>query len=384
MYDFDSIIDRRSTDSFKWDVGENELPMWVADMDFAAAPEIVEAFSERLKHGIFGYCKLNDEWYDAYTEWWKRRHGLEMDRDGLIFASGVVPAILSVVKHLTSPGDRIIMLTPMYNHFYSCISENGRRIEEVELVYNGEGYSIDFDKLKAAMKDSDSHLMIFCNPQNPTGTIWSREEIYRIGELCRRYDITVISDEIHCDIITPGKEYVPFASVSENCRDISITCIAPTKAFNLAGLQSAALYVYQEELRKRVSFAVQRDELSMPNTFASAAAVAAFTNGEAWLSELNEYIYENKKAVNEYLNNELSGIKAVKGDAAYLMWLDCTALDIGSRKLSKMIREKSGLYLMSGSHYGKGGNGFLRMNVACPRALLYDGLDRLKAAVGSL
>ena len=193
-----------------------------------------------------------------------------------------------------------------------------------------------------------------------------------------------ISDEIHCDIITPGKEYVPFASVSENCRDISITCIAPTKAFNLAGLQSAALYVYQEELRKRVSFAVQRDELSMPNTFASAAAVAAFTKGEAWLSELNEYIYENKKAVNEYLNNELSGIKAVKGDAAYLMWLDCTALDIGSRKLSKMIREKSGLYLMSGSHYGKGGNGFLRMNVACPRALLYDGLDRLKAAVGSL
>ena len=384
MYDFDSIIDRRSTDSFKWDVGENELPMWVADMDFAAAPEIVEAFFERLKHGIFGYCKLNDEWYDAYTEWWKRRHGLEMDRDGLIFASGVVPAILSVVKHLTSPGDRIIMLTPMYNHFYSCISENGRRIEEVELVYNGEGYSIDFDKLKAAMKDSDSHLMIFCNPQNPTGTIWSREEIYRIGELCRRYDITVISDEIHCDIITPGKEYVPFASVSENCRDISITCIAPTKAFNLAGLQSAALYVYQEELRKRVSFAVQRDELSMPNTFASAAAVAAFTKGEAWLSELNEYIYENKKAVNEYLNNELSGIKAVKGDAAYLMWLDCTALDIGSRKLSKMIREKSGLYLMSGSHYGKGGNGFLRMNVACPRALLYDGLDRLKAAVGSL
>ncbi len=384
MYDFDSIIDRRSTDSFKWDVGENELPMWVADMDFAAAPEIVEAFFERLKHGIFGYCKLNDEWYDAYTEWWKRRHGLEMDRDGLIFASGVVPAILSVVKHLTSPGDRIIMLTPMYNHFYSCISENGRRIEEVELVYNGEGYSIDFDKLEAAMKDSDSHLMIFCNPQNPTGTIWSREEIYRIGELCRRYDITVISDEIHCDIITPGREYVPFASVSENCRDISITCIAPTKAFNLAGLQSAALYVYQEELRKRVSFAVQRDELSMPNTFASAAAVAAFTNGEAWLSELNEYIYENKKAVNEYLNNELSGIKAVKGDAAYLMWLDCTALDIGSRKLSKMIREKSGLYLMSGSHYGKGGNGFLRMNVACPRALLYDGLDRLKAAVGSL
>ena len=384
MYDFDSIIDRRSTDSFKWDVGENELPMWVADMDFAAAPEIVEAFFERLKHGIFGYCKLNDEWYDAYTEWWKRRHGLEMDRDGLIFASGVVPAILSVVKHLTSPGDRIIMLTPMYNHFYSCISENGRRIEEVELVYNGEGYSIDFDKLEAAMKDSDSHLMIFCNPQNPTGTIWSREEIYRIGELCRRYDITVISDEIHCDIITPGKEYVPFASVSENCRDISITCIAPTKAFNLAGLQSAALYVYQEELRKRVSFAVQRDELSMPNTFASAAAVAAFTKGEAWLSELNEYIYENKKAVNEYLNNELSGIKAVKGDAAYLMWLDCTALDIGSRKLSKMIREKSGLYLMSGSHYGKGGNGFLRMNVACPRALLYDGLDRLKAAVGSL
>ena len=384
MYDFDSIIDRRSTDSFKWDVGENELPMWVADMDFAAAPEIVEAFFERLKHGIFGYCKLNDEWYDAYTEWWKRRHGLEMDRDGLIFASGVVPAILSVVKHLTSPGDRIIMLTPMYNHFYSCISENGRRIEEVELVYNGEGYSIDFDKLEAAIKDSDSHLMIFCNPQNPTGTIWSREEIYRIGELCRRYDITVISDEIHCDIITPGKEYVPFASVSENCRDISITCIAPTKAFNLAGLQSAALYVYQEELRKRVSFAVQRDELSMPNTFASAAAVAAFTKGEAWLSELNEYIYENKKAVNEYLNNELSGIKAVKGDAAYLMWLDCTALDIGSRKLSKMIREKSGLYLMSGSHYGKGGNGFLRMNVACPRALLYDGLDRLKAAVGSL
>lgn len=301
MYDFDKIIDRRGTDSFKWDIAENELPMWVADMDFAAAPEIVEAFAERLKHPVFGYGKLPDEWYEAYINWWKKRHHFEMRKDSLIFCSGVVPGITSVIRHFTVPGDNIVMLTPTYNHFYNCIEGNGRKVLEVEMDYNGQAYSIDFEKLENALKNSSANIMIISNLQNPTGNVWNKDDLKRIGELCWKYGIVVISDEIHCDIMTPGVEYTPFAAVSDICRNNSITFIAPTKAFNLAGLQTAAAYAENCNLKNKLEKAIEKDEISMPNSFASAAAIAAFTKGEAWLNELNEYIYQNKLIVREYL-----------------------------------------------------------------------------------
>ncbi len=384
MYDFDKIIDRRNTDSIKWDIKENELPMWVADMDFPTAQEITEAFYERLKHPVFGYSKLRDEWFDAYINWWKRYHGLEMNREHLMFCAGVVPAVSSIIRHLTKPDDKIVLLTPNYNHFYNCIRDNGRRVLEAEMHYNGTGYCIDYDILERALSDLTASLMIVCNPQNPTGTIWEKQDLQRIGELCVRYDVTIVSDEIHCDIITPDKEYVPFASVSALNRNNSITCIAPTKAFNLAGLQTSALYVPNENIRKHVRAAIEKDEISMPNSFAAAAAISAFTKGRAWLEELNAYVYHNKQIVRCFLQKELPEIRLVWGDATYLLWLDCTALKTESKELAAKIRKNTGLYVMAGSYYGKGGTYFLRMNIACPQTQLLDGLERLKKAVSDL
>lgn len=384
MYDFDSITDRRGTDSIKWDVDENELPMWVADMDFPTAPEIVNAFSERLNHSVFGYGKLKTEWFNAYINWWKSRHDFEMKKEGLIFCSGVVPGITSIIRHLTAPGDVIIMFSPTYNHFYNCIQDNGRRILDVDLNFSGHDYSIDFKKLEDALGKSDAKLMIICNPQNPTGTVWNRNDFERIGELCAKYSVTIVSDEIHCDIITPGTKYTPFAAVSETCSNNSIICIAPTKAFNLAGLQTSAIYVENKILRKRVSCAIEKDELSMPNSFAASAAIAAFNYGKVWLNELNEYIYKNKMIVNDYLHREIPKIRLIWGDATYLLWLDCTSLNIDSKSLAQKIRKETGLFLMAGSYYGNGGNGFLRMNIACPQTMLLDGLDRLRRGIESI
>lgn len=378
MYDFDKITDRRNTDSVKWDIRDSELPMWVADMDFPAAPEIVDAFSDRLRHPVFGYSKLCDEWFDAYINWWKKYHGMDMSRDHLMFCSGVVPAISSLIRHLTVPGDKIVLLTPNYNHFYNCIKDNDRQVLEVEMIYNGSGYHIDFERLENALREQSATMMIVCNPQNPTGTIWTVSDLQRIGQLCSKYNVIVVSDEIHCDIITPGKQYNPFAAVSEINRNNSITCIAPTKAFNLAGLQTSALYIPDKDIRSRVRSSIERDEISMPNSFAAAAAISAFTKGRKWLEELNEYLYRNKLTVRDYLEEEIPQIKLVWGDATYLLWLDCTALKTDSKVLAAQIRKNTGLYVMAGSLYGKGGSSFLRMNAACPEELLMDGLERLK------
>lgn len=381
MYDFDRIIDRRNTDSIKWNIKDNELPMWVADMDFPAAPEIVEAFFDRLKHPVFGYSKLCDEWFDAYINWWKIYHGMDMNREHLMFCSGVVPAISSVIRHLTSAGDKIVLLTPNYNHFYNCIKDNDRQVLEVEMIYDGNIYHIDFESLENALEEQTATMMIVCNPQNPTGTIWNCSDLQRIGELCSKNHVTVVSDEIHCDVITPDMHYTPFASVSEINKNNSITCIAPTKSFNLAGLQTSALYIPDDAIRSKVRSSIEKDEISMPNSFAAAAAISAFTKGRKWLDELNEYIYKNKLIVKRFLQEELPQIRLVLGDATYLLWLDCTALKMDSKELAAKIRKSTGLYVMAGSYYGKGGDKFLRMNVACPKELLMDGLERLKKSV---
>ena len=290
----------------------------------------------------------------------------------------IVPGITSVIRHFTVPGDNIVMLTPTYNHFYNCIDGNGRKVLEVEMDYNGQAYSIDFEKLENALKNSSANIMIISNPQNPTGNVWNKDDLERIGELCWKYGIVVISDEIHCDIMTPGVEYTPFAAVSDICRNNSITFIAPTKAFNLAGLQTAAAYAENCNLKNKLEKAVEKDEISMPNSFASTATIAAFTKGEAWLNELNEYIYQNKLIVKKYLKTEIPQIKLVWGDGTYLLWLDCSSVNMDSKRLAAEIRKTTGLYLMAGSHYGKGGKNFLRMNIACPKSMLFDGLERLK------
>lgn len=381
MSAFDEVIDRRNTGSLKWDVKENELPMWVADMDFTAAPIIREVIMRRAAHGVFGYSIVPDEWYDAYVSWWKNRHGLNMEKDWLIFTTGIVPAISSIVRKLTTPAENVVVLTPVYNIFYNSILNNGRRVLPCDLIYENGEYSIDFSALEQALKDEQTTLMILCNPHNPIGKIWDRDTLMKIGELCKKYSVTVVSDEIHCDITAPGKMYTPFASVNETCRDISITCLAPTKAFNLAGLQTAAVAVADPVLRHRVWRGLNTDEVAEPNVFAVPAAVAAFTKGEQWLDEFRDYVFENRRIAGEFIEKNIPEIFSVKGDATYLMWLDCKKTGLDSDALAESLRKNTGLFVSSGTQYGGNGRDFLRVNIACPRAVLYDGLDRLNRGI---
>ena len=380
-YDFDSVIDRHGTGSLKWDVKENELPMWVADMDFPTAPEIVGAIEERVRHGIYGYSVMPEEWYRAYIGWWERRHGLAMERDGLIFCTGVVPAISSVVRKLTTTAEKVLIQTPVYGVFFNCILNNGRQVIENPLRYDGREYSIDFEDLEEKLSDPQTSLMILCNPHNPIGKIWDRETLAKIGALCKKHNVTVLADEIHCDITDPHCGYVPFASVNEECRDISVTAVAPTKAFNLAGLQTAAVYVHDKVLRHKVWRGLNTDEVAEPNAFAVTAAVAAFTEGEEWLKQLNEYIAENKAIVAEFLQSELPQIKLVPSQATYLLWLDCGEVADNAEKLAEFIRQETGLFLSYGNQYGGNGNRFVRLNAACPKVMLRDGLERLKVGI---
>ena len=381
MYDFDTVVDRRNTGSLKWDVAENELPMWVADMDFKTAPQIIDAISERVSHGVFGYSIIPDEWNDAYISWWDRRHGLKIERDSLIFCTGVVPAISSTVRKLTTPGENVLIMTPVYNIFFNSIFNNGVNVQESPLGYENGRYFVDYDRLEHDLSNPQTSLMIFCNPHNPCGIIWTKDELAKIGALCRKYNVTVISDEIHCDITAPGKSYVPFAAASEDCADISITCIAPTKCFNMAGLQTAAVMVPNKFLRHKVWRALNTDEVAEPNAFAITAAVAAFTKGEPWLEELRKYLWENRKTVCDFVAENLPQIHIVDADATYLMWLDCSALKDDSVAFTQMIREKTGLYLSEGAEFGGNGRYFVRLNIACPGSVLMEGLERLKRAL---
>lgn len=380
-YDFDKITDRRGSGSLKWDVPERELPMWVADMDFETAPEVAQYIAERASHGIFGYSVITDDWYRAYQDWWGRRHGLKTERDWFIFCTGVVPAISSTVRKLTTVGEKVLVQTPVYNIFFNCIRNNGRVILESPLVYDGRKYTIDWADLEEKLTDPQTTLMLLCNPHNPVGKIWDRETLNRIGELCCKHHVLVLSDEIHCDLTDPGCEYVPFASVSDVCRDNSITCMAPTKTFNLAGLQTAAVMVPNPVIRHKLDRGLNTDEVAEPNAFAIGAAVAAFTQGGVWLEELRQYLYDNKQLVRAFVEKEIPKMKVVPSQATYLLWLDCSGITEDATELAEFIRKDSGLYLTEGEEYGACGRSFIRMNTACPRKRLQEGLDRLRQSV---
>ncbi|MBS6643932.1 MAG: pyridoxal phosphate-dependent aminotransferase [Clostridiaceae bacterium] len=380
-YNFDKLTDRRGTNSLKWDVVENELPMWVADMDFETAPEITEALKKRAAHGIFGYTVVPDAWKEAVSGWWERRHGFKMEQDWLIFCTGVVPAISSAVRKLTTAGESVLVQTPVYNIFFNSIRNNGRNIVENRLLYREGAYQIDWVDLENKLKDPQTTLMILCNPHNPTGSVWTREELARIGELCADNHVLVLSDEIHCDLTEPGYEYTPFASVSEVCAQSSVTCIAPTKAFNLAGLQTAAVAVPNEAVRHKMDRALNTDEVAEPNAFAIDAAIAAFTKGDAWLDELREYLTGNRKMVQNFLEQEIPNVRLVPSHATYLLWLDCSHVIGDALELSRFLRKETGLYLSAGLSYGEAGRQFLRLNIACPGERLSEGLKRLREGI---
>lgn len=378
---FSKMTNRFHTDSLKWDIKENELAMWVADMDFEAAPEIVNALKKRVEHGIFGYNVISEEYFTSIIHWWKRRHNFIIDKEWMMFCTGVVPAISSIVRKMTTVGENVLIQSPVYNIFYNSIVNNGRNVLSSDLVYDGTQYHIDFDDLEKKLAMPQTTLMILCNPHNPIGKIWDVETLERIGDLCVKHHVLVLSDEIHCDIVSPDEHYTPFASVSKNNLMNCITCIAPTKAFNLAGLQTSCIVVANKNIRDKVNRGINTDEVAEANSFAQTATITAFNQCEYWIDALCEYIEENKQVVKKYLADHLSVLYLLPSNATYLLWIDCSNICEDSSELVEFIQDSTGLILCDGNEYGDNGKQFIRMNIACPRERLLDGLHRFNKGI---
>ncbi len=380
-YDFDRVYDRRDLSSCKWDVVEGELPLSMADMDLGCSDEIMNAFKDRISKSNFGYTQPDKAWYDAYISFYHERHHFDIDRDWLLFSAGVVPTISSSVRKLTSVGDNVVVLSPVYNIFYNSIVNNDRVIYPVPLILKDDSYLIDFDALEKAFSLDKTTMMIFCNPANPVSRIWTKEEMYRIGQLAKKHHVVVLSDEIHCELVRPGKEYIPYASVSEDNLMNSVTAVAPTKAFNIAGVQSSCVIVPDPDLRRKVWRQLNTDEVAEPNFLSCVAAKAAFNDSIDWLDQVREYLFSNRDMVKDYLDKEIPELHLVDGDATYLLWIDIRKICSSGEVFVSYLRKKTGLILNPGEEYGLGGEGFIRMNVAYPKSVLADALTRLKAGV---
>lgn len=376
-YDFDKTIDRRATNSYKWDSAtEGVLPMWVADMDFRTAPAIIDALQKRVAHGIFGYTRVPDAYYDAVTSWFSRRHGWDIDREWIIYTSGVVPAVSAVIKALTVPGDKVIVQTPVYNCFFSSIRNNGCEIVSNPLRRTADTYEMDFDALECCAADPRAKVMLLCNPHNPAGRVWTPDELTRLGNICLRNGVTVVADEIHCELVYQGFKYTPFASLSDAFLHRSVTCVSPSKAFNIAGLQIANIVAFDNDLRSRIDKAININEVCDVNPFGVAATIAAYNEGEEWLNQLVDYLHGNYEAMAEFCRRELPEFPITRLEGTYLVWMDCSSLGILSDALEHALLDDARLWLNAGTMYGAEGEGYIRWNIACPRSVMLDGLNR--------
>ena len=376
-YDFDKTIDRRATNSYKWDSApEGALPMWVADMDFRTAPAIIDALQKRVAHGIFGYTRVPDAYYDAVTSWFSRRHGWDIDREWIIYTSGVVPAVSAVIKALTVPGDKVIVQTPVYNCFFSSIRNNGCEIVSNPLRRTADTYKMDFDALERCAADPRTKVMLLCNPHNPAGRVWTPDELTRLGNICLRNGVTVVADEIHCELVYQGFKYTPFASLSDAFLHRSVTCVSPSKAFNIAGLQIANIVAFDNDLRSRIDKAININEVCDVNPFGVAATIAAYNEGEEWLNQLVDYLHGNYEAMAEFCRRELAEFPITRLEGTYLVWMDCSSLGMSSDALEHALLDDARLWLNAGTMYGAEGEGYMRWNIACPHSVMLDGLNR--------
>lgn len=383
-YDFDKTIDRRATNSYKWDSApEGVLPMWVADMDFRTAPAIIDALQKRVAHGIFGYTRVPDAYYDAVTSWFSRRHGWDIDREWIIYTSGVVPAVSAVIKALTVPGDKVIVQTPVYNCFFSSIRNNGCEIVSNPLRRTADTYKMDFDALERCAADPRTKVMLLCNPHNPAGRVWTPDELTRLGNICLRNGVTVVADEIHCELVYQGFKYTPFASLSDAFLHRSVTCVSPSKAFNIAGLQIANIVAFDNDLRSRIDKAININEVCDVNPFGVAATIAAYNEGEEWLNQLVDYLHGNYEAMAEFCRRELAEFPITRLEGTYLVWMDCSSLGMSSDALEHALLDDARLWLNAGTMYGAEGEGYMRWNIACPRSVMLDGLNRFLNCVRS-
>ncbi len=384
MYNFDVCPDRQGTESVKWDLYPGTLPMWVADMDFRVAPEIQEALQKRLDHGVFGYELIPDSYFQVMGRWFAQRHGWEgIARENIVPTTGVIAAYSAAIKAMTVPGDKVLVMTPCYNAFFPAIRNNKCGQLESPLKFDGKHFIVDWDDFEAKVKQA--RVFLLCNPHNPVGRVWTREELLLMAEICRRNNVFVVSDEIHCELTYPGHDYTPWATLPEQYVKNSVSCISPTKAFNIAGIQIANIFAADPDILKKMDRAINDNECCDVNVFGVTALQAAYDKGGPWLDALRNYLYHNARTVCCFLEDEIPGVVCPPLEGTYLMWLDCRcALKPGeplegfSERLANHLRKKHGLVLSTGTIYGAAGEGFERLNIACPRTRLLDGLDRLK------
>ena len=385
-YNFDEIIPRRNTNSVKWDEAAQDdiIPLWVADMDFRVLPQITEALRQRVDHGVFGYTHVPDSYYESVIRWFKDRHGLQgVKQSDIIYTSGVVPAISAIVRGLTLPGDKVLVQTPVYNCFFSSIRNQGCLVEENHLVYKNNTYVVDWDDFERKCADSRVRIFLLCNPHNPAGRVWKKEELQRMGEICQKHDVFVISDEIHCELVMPGNDYTPFASLSDDFLKNSATCVAPTKAFNIAGLQIANIIVKDRTKRERIDRAINIHEVCDVNPFGVIATEAAYTEeGAEWLRQLNTYLFANYRFLCDFFSKHFPSLEVVKLEGTYLVWVDCSSLGKSSTEIVNNLY-RHGVWMNDGVVYGENLRAFIRINIACPRKILEEGLLRMEKALHS-
>ena len=387
-YDFSRPTDRRGTDSYKWDSAPETdiIPLWVADMDFETFPAITEALQRRVAHGIFGYTRVPEAYYEAVCNWFGKRHGWHINREDIIYTSGVVPAVSAVIKALTLPGDQVIVQGPVYNCFFSSIRNNGCETVSNSLIYNKEElrYEIDFDDLERKLAHERARLMLLCNPHNPGGRVWTRDELTRVAELCHKYGVRVVSDEIHCELTLYDNEYVPFGSLPDELSRGSITCCSPSKAFNTAGLQIANIVCRDAEVRNRIDRAININEVCDVNPFGVIALQAAYSDeGYEWLTQLRAYISSNYDLLRERFARELPKCKVMRMEGTYLAWIDCSELHISSDEIEEMLMHENKVWVNAGSMYGTEGAAFIRINMACTSELLNEGITRIVNGLGN-
>ena len=378
-YNFDELIERRGTGCVKWDESLNDIiPLWVADMDFAVAPAILEAIRQRAKHPVFGYTFVQDDYYESVISWFNRRHGWTIQREWMLYTTGVVPAMSCVIKALTMPGEKVLILSPDYNCFFSSIRNNGCEVLENKLVRKNYSFEIDWNDFEIKCADEKTTVFLLCNPHNPTGRVWTRKELERMRDICHLHHVRIVSDEIHCELIMPGYHFCPMGIIDSE----AIILNSPSKSFNIAGLQIANIICQDAEIRRRIDRAININEVCDVNPFAPIAVKAAYNESEEWIDELNQYLCQNYQILNLFFSKELPQCKVCKLEGTYLVWIDVSALGIPVEQLCERLLNKGKVWVNPGTMYGtESGMGYIRINIACPRNRLIEGLKRIKATI---
>lgn len=388
-YNFDKVVDRKNSDSKKWCnleelYGTNDvLPMWVADMDFKSADEIIEAFKDRADHGVFGYTWKQDSFYEAVINWVKKKHNWDIKKEWILFTPGVVMGLNLGVRELADEGEKIMFQSPIYPPFYRVVENNNRVLNVSPLKHNGEKFVMDFDDIRNKM-DKDTKVMMLCNPHNPIGRVWTKEELTELGNICMENDTIIISDEIHSDFILKGYKHIPIATISKELEQRTVTLMAPSKTFNIAGLGTSIAIIPNDEIRTKYEKAIEVMEIGNVNIFGALGLEVAYNHGEQWLKEVLEYIEDNIDYAVDYINKNIPQIKVDRPEGTYLLWLDFNGLEKSTDEIFEALIKVGKVALNDGRPYGENGDGFFRLNIGCPRPILEEGLKRIEKSVKSM